>query len=104
VRDVKSADGATSLDRSVELILRIEKRYQDRIRSDSRASFLTEGLLGKRYVNITRGFHGDVIPPDGEVTAIPERVGNQTDILDGLIKVLSQLKTSSGPRDKNQSR
>jgi phospholipid/cholesterol/gamma-HCH transport system substrate-binding protein len=50
---------------SVTLVLRIDRRYQDQIRSDSAASLETEGLLGDRYVTISRGLTGAVIPNNG---------------------------------------
>jgi ABC-type transporter Mla subunit MlaD len=103
VSAVKSSDAATSPDRSIELILKIEKRYQDRIRSDSAAFFLTEGLTGNRYVTITRGFRGSILPPDGEVTAASERMWNEKDTLDALdtLKLIpSQSAKKNGSGDK----
>jgi phospholipid/cholesterol/gamma-HCH transport system substrate-binding protein len=55
------------LQHNITLVLRIEKKYQDQIRSSSTASLVTEGLLGNRYVTITRGITGSVIPPNGVV-------------------------------------
>jgi ABC-type transporter Mla subunit MlaD len=103
VSALKSSEAATSPDRSIELILKIEKRYQDRIRSDSAASFLTEGLMGNRYVTITRGFRGSILPPDGEVTATPERIWNEKDTLavsDALKLILAQSAKKNGSGDK----
>jgi phospholipid/cholesterol/gamma-HCH transport system substrate-binding protein len=50
---------------SVTLVLRIDRRYQDQIRSDSAASLATQGLLGDRYVTISRGLTGGVISNHG---------------------------------------
>src|SRR5215831_6329 len=52
---------------NITLVLRIDKRYQNDIRTDSAASLITEGLLGNRYVTISRGITGSVIPPNGVV-------------------------------------
>src|SRR5438045_4342560 len=52
----------TTLFRSV---MRVDKRYQKDILTDSTASLVTEGLLGNRYVNITRGFTGTPIGDAG---------------------------------------
>src|SRR5712692_8125546 len=49
---IKLAANPASPDRKIELILKIEKRYEDQILSDSVAFLVTEGLLGNRYVNI----------------------------------------------------
>ncbi|MFZ0211579.1 MAG: MlaD family protein [Candidatus Acidiferrales bacterium] len=55
---------------NIELEMRIDKRYQDLIRSDSRASLVTQGLLGDRYVTITRGLNGQIVPNQGEVPGV----------------------------------
>lgn len=44
---------------NIEVVMRLDKEYQSEIRGDSRASLITEGLLGNRYVTIERGFKGD---------------------------------------------
>ncbi len=44
---------------SITLVLRIDRKYQDQIpRPISSASLVTQGLLGDRYVSITRGLSG----------------------------------------------
>ena len=50
---------------SVTLVLRLDRRYQEQIRSDSTASLATQGLLGDRYVTISRGLTGAVIANHG---------------------------------------
>jgi len=50
---------------NIELTLRIDKKFQDSIRTDSNASLITEGLLGNRYVTVSRGIMGTVIPNNG---------------------------------------
>jgi phospholipid/cholesterol/gamma-HCH transport system substrate-binding protein len=50
---------------NIELILRIDKRFQESIRTDSDASLITEGLLGNRYVTVSRGLTGTAIPNNG---------------------------------------
>lgn len=54
-------------DHNITLVLRIDKKFQNDIRTDSTASLITEGLLGNRYVTISRGLTGNVIPPNGVV-------------------------------------
>src|SRR5262249_5090912 len=53
--------------RRIELTLRIERRYRDLIRTESVASFDTEGLLGPRIVSIRRGFSGQPIQAGDEI-------------------------------------
>lgn len=57
---------------SIKLVLRVAKKYQGEIRTDSTASLVTQGLLGDRYVTISRGLTGSVIPPNGEVRGVEE--------------------------------
>jgi phospholipid/cholesterol/gamma-HCH transport system substrate-binding protein len=61
---------------SVTVVLQVDKRYQDQIRTDSAASLATQGLLGDRYVSITRGLTGAVIPNMG-VLQTQESAGTQ---------------------------
>jgi ABC-type transporter Mla subunit MlaD len=70
---IKLAEGSASPERRIQLVLRISKRYQDAIRSDSVATVTSEGLLGNRYVAIHRGFKGAVINANGEIPAVPTR-------------------------------
>ena len=51
--------------RNIEVVLRVAKKYQDDILTDSTTSLITEGLLGNEYVEVTRGFTG-VPLKDGE--------------------------------------
>lgn len=59
---------------NITIVMRISERYRDQIRTDSTASLVTQGLLGNRYVNITRGVTGAPIPAGGIVTSgeVPE--------------------------------
>src|SRR5580693_1411913 len=54
---------------NITLVLRIDKKYQDQIRTDSTASLVTQGLLGNRYVGITRGLSGAVLQTNGVIPA-----------------------------------
>ncbi len=63
--------------RSIELVLRIIKRWQNDIRSGSTAGLITEGLLGNRYVSIHRGFQGRVLQDGDEVKGREEKAVKQ---------------------------
>jgi phospholipid/cholesterol/gamma-HCH transport system substrate-binding protein len=56
----------------IKVVLRIDKRYQEQIRTDSTASLVTQGLLGDRYVTITRGLTGSPVPANGVVPGAEE--------------------------------
>lgn len=52
---------------NITVVMRVNRKYQPQIRTDSTASLETEGLLGNRYVEITRGVTGTVIGKDGVI-------------------------------------
>jgi phospholipid/cholesterol/gamma-HCH transport system substrate-binding protein len=43
---------------NIQVVLRIEKKYKDDILTDSTAGLETEGLLGNKFINVTRGLTG----------------------------------------------
>jgi phospholipid/cholesterol/gamma-HCH transport system substrate-binding protein len=94
VRAIKPAEESASPERKIELVLRIDKRYQSEIRSDSSASIVAEGLLGDRYLSIRRGFQGSVIDEDGEVRFTPVRQMS-LDSMKGMLDCLQTLKNSA---------
>ena len=52
---------------NITLVMRIDKKFQDQIRTDSQASLVTQGLLGNRYVSISRGLTGTPLPSNGVI-------------------------------------
>ncbi|HEY7825877.1 MAG TPA: MlaD family protein [Candidatus Acidoferrales bacterium] len=82
---------------NITLVMRIDKKYMDQIRTDSSASLVTEGLLGNRYVTISRGINGTVIPPNGvipsqEEVAIKDIVQRGADLVENLGTLSSQVQ------------
>jgi len=80
--------------KNIEVRMRINREYQKDILTDSVASLVTEGLLGNRYVNITRGFTGVPLKEGDEIKgaeekAIKEVVERSADVLANL-QVLSE--------------
>jgi len=74
---------------SVQVAMRIDKKYQEEIRTDSTASLFTEGLLGTRYVTIKRGLTGTVILNNGtiegaEEAAVKQMVARGADLMQNL--------------------
>jgi phospholipid/cholesterol/gamma-HCH transport system substrate-binding protein len=81
--------------RNIRVDVRIQKRYQDYIRSDSSAELITEGLLGNRYVDIDRGFVGNKLQNDEEITGREEKalkavVERSADLLTNLSAMTDQ--------------
>src|SRR6266566_867239 len=64
---------------NIEIVMRLDKRFQPDILTDSTASLVTEGLLGNRYVNITRGFTGVPLKENQEVPGSAEK--NLSDVM-----------------------
>ena len=74
---------------NIEVGMRIDRKYQNDILTDSAASLVTEGLLGNRYVTITRGYTGAPLKegqavPGTEEKAIKEVVERSADVLTNL--------------------
>jgi phospholipid/cholesterol/gamma-HCH transport system substrate-binding protein len=86
---------------SITLVLRVDKKFQKDIRTDSRASLVTQGLLGDRYVTITRGLTGTVIPTNGilqaeEAPDIKQVVERGADVAQNLSVLSDQLNEIVG--------
>ena len=85
----------TTKQRNIEVSLRLQKTFQDYIRTDSSAGLVTEGLLGNRYVDIDRGYVGSVLDNNQEVPArhekdLKEMVNRSADLLDSLNSITKQ--------------
>ncbi|HLK05923.1 MAG TPA: MCE family protein [Candidatus Acidoferrum sp.] len=89
VKEVAVATSASDPNRRVDVRLRIEKRYEDLIRTDSAASLITVGLLAEPSVNIQRGILPRPIEPGGEIhfIAVKELNVSPTDFLNALSKL-----------------
>jgi ABC-type transporter Mla subunit MlaD len=94
---VSLAEGSANAQRKVEVALRLEKRYQDMIRTDSKASFMTQGFLGNRAVTIQRGYSGVPIKAREEIPFVPERQMTGVDIVDLLKKIADCQKQETQP-------
>jgi len=91
VSAIKLVASPDSPERKMELDLRVDKRYQDAIRSDSIATTLPDGLLGPRFVSIRRGHNGAVVPPEGEIPFVAEQEISFADVLKSLQKITDCL-------------
>lgn len=68
---------APNADRSVEVVLRLSRDFQNDIRSDSTATLFTEGFLGDRVVSLRRGYTGMVLQDGQEIPGAPEKSVSQ---------------------------
>lgn len=79
--------------RNIEVIMRLDKKYQKYILSDSTASMKTEGLLGNTYINITRGLTGTVVADNGEVQGVEEKAIKE--VVERSVDVMTNLEALS---------
>ncbi|MCB0333127.1 MAG: MCE family protein [Bdellovibrionales bacterium] len=71
-------------DSQVSVTLLINEQYADRIRSDSKVSIETQGLLGDRFINISIGHKKGILPPEsilgvhegGDMSDVIQRAGD----------------------------
>jgi phospholipid/cholesterol/gamma-HCH transport system substrate-binding protein len=82
---------------SIEVVMKLDRRYQNDILTDSVATLVTEGLLGNRYVNVQRGYTGTPLKDGqvitgGEEKAIKEVVERSADVLANLKALSSDVQ------------
>src|SRR5262249_45612847 len=76
--------------RAVEIDMSLPKRYQDQIRADSVVTTESAGLLGEKYINISRGSPNQPILSNGaelqsrEEPDIKQIVKNTNDVISDL--------------------
>jgi|SRR5690348_2943405 phospholipid/cholesterol/gamma-HCH transport system substrate-binding protein len=83
-------------ERSVEIVMRINRNFRDYIRTDSYAQLFTEGFLGNRVVSIQRGYNGQPLGdgqelPGREERAMKEVVERGADLMQNLSALTSQV-------------
>lgn len=103
---------APEKNKNIEVLMRVDRRYQNDILTDSTASLVTEGLLGNRYVNITRGFTGTPIGDAGVIPGAEEKamkevversaelLGNLSALSDDVQELIQGVKAGKGSLGK----
>jgi phospholipid/cholesterol/gamma-HCH transport system substrate-binding protein len=84
---------APQKNKNIEVVMRVDKRFQEDILTDSTASLVTEGLLGNRYVNITRGFTGTPLTDKGVIPGVEEKA--MKEVVERSAEVLGNLNALS---------
>jgi phospholipid/cholesterol/gamma-HCH transport system substrate-binding protein len=84
--------------KNIEVVMRLERRYQPDILTDSQASLVTEGLLGNKYINISRGFTGVPLREGQEVPASETRemLNSIQALSDSMQEILNDVKEGKG--------
>lgn len=83
----------TDRNKNIEVVIRVDRRFQSDILTDSVASLRTQGLLGNRYVTITRGMTGTPIPDGGVIAGTEEKA--MTEVVERSAEVLGNLSALS---------
>ena len=89
----RTAGHVPDKNKNIEVVMRIDRRFQGDILTDSTASLVTEGLLGNRVVNITRGFTGVPLKEGQEVKGVEEKAIKE--VVERSADVLANLQALS---------
>jgi phospholipid/cholesterol/gamma-HCH transport system substrate-binding protein len=93
--------------RTVEILMRISRKYFDLIPDDSRAAISAANLLGDKYINITKGTHPKHVAEGGELQAvetqdIPELLAQATGLLAQFKGILGRVDGMLAVVDKGE--
>ncbi len=103
---------ALDKNKNIEVVMRVDKKYQNDILTDSIARLVTEGLLGNRYVSITRGLTGAPIGDSGVIPGSEEKamkevversaevLGNLNALSDDISELIQGVKEGKGSLGK----
>lgn len=100
--------GLTNAAQAVEIDMDVAREYQGEIKTDSEAFLAAEGLLGERYVNISKGTTGapaispGAIVPFHATAEFSELVGGSRDLLDNLNVLTSRLNSVVGRMESGE--
>ena len=93
--DLISIPPYTDPGRAVEVTLSIATEYQSEIRADSEARLESEGVLGDRFINVSRGSpHAEILKDGEELMGRPS--ADMKEIMSNTSDVLSNLRDLSG--------
>jgi phospholipid/cholesterol/gamma-HCH transport system substrate-binding protein len=84
----------------IDLTLCIDLKYRPLVTTESQASLLTEGLLGDRYVSISRGFTGVPLAADAELQTEPTLTINPRQAAILVDAVVQAIKSNLNPHGK----
>ncbi len=108
--NVSKVNITTSADpnRAVEVVMQVEKRYSQTIRNDSVATLGSIGLLGDKYIDITRGSPGaKPTLPGGEVKGSAEAdikkiMQNSNDLVANLGDLVNKINDITRKIDQGE--
>jgi phospholipid/cholesterol/gamma-HCH transport system substrate-binding protein len=95
VQDVVISPNPPDKMHNIELRMRISRKFQNYVRTDSAASLKTEGLLGNRFVTISRGLTGTPLQDDATLN------GTQEASMDQMMESGANLMENLGTLSKD---
>jgi phospholipid/cholesterol/gamma-HCH transport system substrate-binding protein len=81
----------------IRVWINVDRRYANRVRTDSLARIKTLGLLGDKFIELTSGSPGHaVVPSDGNIKAAPATnvdaiLASGEDVMDNVVTISHQL-------------
>lgn len=97
IGEVKEFEFA-EIGKGVKITMRIQKKYEDRIRTDSIAKLQSLGLLGDKYIEITQGtLNGRILKENEAITGAPpldldQMIAKATHSFDNLSETVDNIK------------
>ena len=95
--------------RDVDIVLMVDRKYADRIRSDSRARLKKLGLLaGDSYIDITPGspkfdaLEPGAMIPAARQTNVDQLISSGEDLVDNFVQISYSLKNVLGRVDRGE--
>ncbi len=88
--------------------VKVERRYANRIRTDSLARIKTLGLLGDKYVQVSSGSSSaSVIPAGGEIpaaseTSVDKLLASGEDVVDNVVEISHSLRNILSRLDRGE--
>ncbi|MEW5975320.1 MAG: MlaD family protein [Acidobacteriota bacterium] len=99
---------STDANRAVEVVLRIDEAFHNSIREDSVASLGSIGLLGDKYIDISRGSpSAKILPPGSEVrgssdASIRKIMQNSNDLVANLGEFVDKINAITRRIDEGE--
>ncbi len=106
--DAIIVSGEHHADRAVVAVLTVQRRYLDEVRGDSEVTLEAEGLLGQRFLDITRGSPAKAAISSGGEIKFKSRpdfgdvVSNGATVLTNLNRVINSFSRVSEQVEKGQ--
>ena len=100
--------GRADRNEAVEIVMEVNESFRNDIRADSQVLLAAEGLLGERYINITKGSADSPAIPDGgtvpfrQTAEFSELVGGSRDLLDNLNVLTARMNSILETVDSGQ--